>query len=309
MPLNGAVETRFHALGRACHLVVGDRGGEGPGLLEVALAELRRIERHLGARSGHSVIHRINQLASPGDSVPLDREATQLFHYAEALHHKTGGVFDPGTRALSRLWKTRRPDPPAAEQVEAARARPGWRQLHLEEGVARIGQSGLLLGLNSCVCPYAADSLRRLLLSRGVESALIDLDGDVATIGRQADGSNWLVGLRYPRGARTAIHRLKLTSPCYSLRGNFEHRVQMDGANWGGALDPQSGYPLPGLLGVAVTADSCLEACAAATVARFREEQQGLEWLAGLALPWLAIDRQLHCHGPLATLEGLRVAG
>jgi thiamine biosynthesis lipoprotein len=51
---------------------------------------------------------------------------------------------------------------------------------------------------------------------------------------------------------------------------------------------------------VAVIAENCLTACSAANIARFKTEQAALRWLEKLGLPWMAIDRQLNCHGPLA---------
>jgi thiamine biosynthesis lipoprotein len=133
-----------------------------------------------------------------------------------------------------------------------------------------------------------------------VTNALIEMDKDVASIGRQTDGANWLVGIRYPKGPGTAITRLKLNDRGFALRGSFERRVKMAGEQFGRALSPVDAQPLPGLLSVAVIAENCLTACSAANIARFKTEQAALRWLEKLGLPWMAIDRQLNCHGPLA---------
>jgi thiamine biosynthesis lipoprotein len=74
----------------------------------------------------------------------------------------------------------------------------------------------------------------------------------------------------------------------------------MAGEQFGRALSPVDAQPLPGLLSVAVIAENCLTACSAANIARFKTEQAALRWLDKLGLPWMAIDRQLNCHGPLA---------
>ena len=80
-----------------------------------------------------------------------------------------------------------------------------------------------------------------------------------------------------------------------------EHRLNIAGENFGRALSPVDGQPVPGLLSVAVIAENCLTACSAASIARLKTEQAGLRWLARLGLPWLAVDRSLNCHGPLAS--------
>ena len=126
------------------------------------------------------------------------------------------------------------------------------------------------------------------------------MDQDIATIGKQPDGANWLVGMRFPRGSRAAIARLKLNHKGYAMRGDFERAITLDGERFGRALSPVDGQPIPGLLSVAVIADNCLTACSAASVARLKTETNGLNWLENIGLPWMAVDRKLNCHGPLS---------
>ena len=83
------------------------------------------------------------------------------------------------------------------------------------------------------------------------------------------------------------------------MRGNFEQRVNIANENFGRALSPVDARPLPGLLSVTVIAENCLTASSAANIARVKNEQAGLQWLEQLGLPWMAIDRELNCHGPL----------
>ncbi len=124
-------------------------------------------------------------------------------------------------------------------------------------------------------------------------------DDDIATIGKQPDGANWLVGVKYPKGSGMAITRLKLNNRGYAIRGDFERCISIDKERFGNALSPIDGHPIPGLLSVGVMADSCLEACGAATVAQVKTELAALKWLEKLGYPWVAIDRQLQCHGLL----------
>jgi thiamine biosynthesis lipoprotein len=157
----------------------------------------------------------------------------------------------------------------------------------------------MMVDLNSCIRPYAVDSARKILLKSGATNALIDFDKDVATIGKQSDGANWLVGMRYPDGSRTAIERFKVNNRGYTVRGNYEKSLKINGERFSRILSPVDGHPIPGLLGVAVIADTCLTACSAASIARLKTEANALKWLDKLGLPWLAIDRALTCHGPL----------
>ena len=176
----------------------------------------------------------------------------------------------------------------------------GWSHLELTVDGARLPVKGMAINLDDCIRPYAVDSVRKVLLRRGVTNGLIEMDRDVASIGRQQDGANWLVGVRHPRGLRTAITRMKLNDKGFAMRGDFERRVSIAGENFGRALSPVDAQPLPGLLSVVVIAENCLTACSAASIARLKTEPAGLRWLEKLGYPWMAIDRELNCHGPLA---------
>ena len=158
----------------------------------------------------------------------------------------------------------------------------------------------MLIDLNSCIRPYAVDCLKKLLKKEGAEYALIEMDQDVATIGKQPGGANWLIGVRLPKGATAAISRLKLNDRGYAIRGDFEQAVTIQGERYGRALSPVDGQPIPGLLSVIVVADNCLTACSAANIARLKTEPAAIKWLESIGLPWMAVDRKLTCHGPLA---------
>jgi thiamine biosynthesis lipoprotein len=293
-------ENRVHAFGGSCHLVVNNSTGRGAELLTLAQEEIRRLEIKFSSYEPESIISRINREAGTGAFTPLDAEVRSLFHYVAALWEESKHMFDPTTRLLQNCYDDKGRLLATPKQLRGMLNLVGWRHLEIGKDGARLNEKGMLIDLNSCIRPYAIDSVRKILLENGVSNALIEMDKDIATIGKQPDGANWLVGVRFPRGARTAITRLKLNDKGYAMRGDFERAVSQDGERFGRALSPVDGQPVPGLLSVAVIAENCLTACSAASVARLKTESAGLNWLESLGFPWMAIDRQLNCHGPLS---------
>jgi thiamine biosynthesis lipoprotein len=298
--LEPKLETRLHFLGRSCHILLCGGTADGQDLLTLAREEFDRLEAKFAAHQPDSLIHNINQCAGTGVPTPLDAESRSLFSYVTALWDQSNHLFDPTTRVLHHCYNQQGKLLATPQQLQGMLELVGWSGLQLDSRGALLPVKGMVINLDSCIRPYAVDSVRKLLLRNNVAHALIEMDQDVASIGRQQDGSNWLVGLRYPHGQRTAITRLKLNDKGFAIRGNFERRVCLGGENFGRALSPVDAQPLPGLLSVAVIGESCLTACSAANVARLKTEQAGLKWLQKLGLPWMAIDRNLNCHGPLA---------
>lgn len=293
-------EMRLHVLGSSCHLLFESPPGQNEKLLGLARNELARLEEKYASYASTSIINSINQCAGTGVSTPLDAETRSLFNYVSALWDQSSHMFDPCSRLLHDCYDASGKLLASESQLQEMLKLVDWTGLDVGTTGAHLSNKGMVINLDSCIRPYAVDCIRKILLKNGVESALIEMDQDVTSIGRQVDGSNWLLGVRYPKGTRSAISRIKLINGGYAMRGNFEQRIRVNGENFGRAISPVDGHPVPGLLSVAVIAENCLTACSAASIARLKTEQAGIHWLEKLGLPWLAIDRELNTLGPLA---------
>lgn len=291
---------RLEAFGSNCQLTIDDSSNQGDEFIELAVSELLRLDNKFSYFKSTSVVHQLNELAGTGVALPMDAEAASLFDYASALWQQSKGVFDPSIRPVTELYQQQHPDMPAESRLATLTSLADWNHLIRDKQGAYLDTKGMRIDLNSCVRPYAIDCVRKVLINAGAKHASIELNNELGTIGKQADGANWLVGVRYPRGGRAAINRYKLNNSGYAIRGDFEKALNYQDELFGHAISPVDGYPVPGLLTVAVIAEDCLTACSAANAARFKTEQAALKWLEALDLQWLAIDRKLQCHGPLA---------
>ena len=293
-------ELRQRVMGFSCHICVENIDGQGNELLSLAKAELQRLESKFSAYDSVSIISRLNHSAGGDEFIALDREARSLFDFADALWHESNHQFDPSTEILRGCYVNGKPVKGSKALLASRLAHVDWSKIELTENGARILDEATQIDLNSCVRPYTVDSIRRIFLDKGVRSAMISLDVDVATIGKQHDGANWLVGVKYPKSSGIATTRLKLNNRGYSVRGDFERCLTIDNERYGTALSPVDGRPIPGLLSIGVMADTCLAACGAASVAQVKTEQAALKWLDSLGFPWVAIGRNYTCYGLLS---------
>jgi thiamine biosynthesis lipoprotein len=293
-------QTRTRCLGSSCHIVIAKEDETASHLLSAAESELARIEGKFSSHQTAGAISEINRCAGTGAFIPLDAEARSLFKYVTALWSESKHLFDPTTLLLQDCYDEQGRLLATPDQLQGILHLVDWSGLEITEEGARLRDKGMLIDLNNCIRPYAIDSVRKILLKGGVMHAQVKMEQDAATIGRQPDGANWLVGIRHPAKSRAAITRLKLNDKSFALRGNYERFTQLNEERFSRALSPIDGQPIPGLLSVGVIAESCLEACSAASIARFKTEGAGIKWLEELGYPWMAIDRQLNCLGPLA---------
>ncbi|MFV8818330.1 FAD:protein FMN transferase [Haliea sp. E17] len=291
---------RINSFGKSCLISIHASDADARELAALSKRELRRLESRFSSFHPESLISQINRSAGNPTHIELDSEARSLFEYATTLWSESRQVYDPTIGIVSSCYSedgALRATPP---QVSKLLALVGWSKLQVNESGAYLSQAGMQIDLDNCVRVHALDSIRKLLARNGVQHACIEFDRDAVTIGKQPDGSNWLLGVRHPYHGRTAIARIKLNNKGFSQQGIFDQGYQYNGEYYGRALSPVDGYPIPGLLSVTCVGDTCLDAYSAAMLARLRTEESGLGWLQKLGLPWMAIDRHLGLHGPLA---------
>lgn len=292
------LDIRIQAFERSFHIIAGGENCHLDKIEQFAMGELARLENKYNPLRPGSLCHTLNENSGSGIYFPLDQESTSLLQFCDALWAKTNHLFDPSIQIV--FGAIRSDDTRSRRNQHSLLPLVGWNNLERSESGVRLKQKGMYLDMNQCLRPYAIERLRKKFLQYSVDFALIDCGQDFATIGKRGDGSNWLIGMKYPLKGRATIKRLKLNNRALSMRGDFESARNINGELFGRAFSPVDGEPIPGLLSVAVAADSPLEACSAATVARFKTETAAITWLKTTGLSWLAIDRTLACLGPLA---------
>jgi thiamine biosynthesis lipoprotein len=293
-------QIRTHLFGEACHVLIDKGADTSQEILSGIDNTFSRLHEKFSPFAAESVVHSINQNAGTGAFTPIDAETRSLLRFVSALWSESSHLYDPTTRVLQECYDESGRLLANPDQLQGMLKLVGWKKLEITDAGARLTDKGMLIDFESCVRPYAIDSAAKMLREYNINNAMIRMEQDAATIGKQPDGANWSVGVRYPIQARAAITRIKLNNRCIAVRGNFERHTMENGERFGRALSPVDGQSIPGLLTVVVIADTCLEACSAASVARFKTEAAALQWLDKIGYPWMAIDRNLKCHGPLA---------
>lgn len=251
------------------------------------ITECDRLDRKYSHYRDDSLVARI--AAGAGNEIEVDAEAADLLDFAAALHAQSSGLFDITAGALTRLWDAQNGRLPDKAEIAAARAVTGWRRVHWQRPVLRLGVPGMRLDLGGIVKEYAADRCAGLCRDAGVVAGVVDLGGDLALIDPHRDGSPWIVGIKAPRVPGRAAARIELPRGGLATSGDYERALIVDGRRYSHIVDPRSGEPVQSFASVSVVADSCLVAGAAATLAMLMGMDRGGAYLRELGLPHLTI--------------------
>ena len=180
----GKAERNLFALDTYIQLTAYGRGASAA--LADCDAEIQRLESLLSVTRVGGDVFRINQ--ANGAAVSVEPETAALLSEARRLAALTGGAFDPTVYPLMRLWgfgdSPAVPEPAAIAAllplVDAERLSVDGVEIALPAG-AGIDLGGIAKG-------YVSDRLAALLQSRGIESAMLTLGGNVHALGSKPNG-------------------------------------------------------------------------------------------------------------------------
>jgi thiamine biosynthesis lipoprotein len=252
-----------------------------------AIAEVKRVEAKYSRYLPDSVVSRINAAAG-ATPVAVDDETMGLLAFADACFRQSDGLFDATSGVLRRAWNFKEPRVPSQSELDGLLPLVGWRHVEISNAQVRLAKPGMELDFGGFGKEYAVDRAARVMRDRGVESAMVNLAGDLAILGPQPGGAPWRVGIRHPRLDDKLLATLPVTSGALATSGDYERFIEVDGIRHCHVLDPRTGRSARGLQSVTVHGPSCLVAGSATTIAMLKGREEGLAWLAELGLAHLA---------------------
>lgn len=263
------------------------------------LKMLNDLENRYSRFIDNSLVSQINKLSGTGIHTPIDTETRGLFDFCDQLHRESGGLFDPTAGILNKVWDFRHSKAPSPVDIDGLLPLVGWDKVRIDEEGISLTKPNSQLDLGGIVKEYAADKVAHTLREMGVERGMVELAGDIATVGAKTDQQAWQVGISDPHSPQRAVLSVDLTNACLATSGTSQRFVEIDGQRYGHFLNPTTGQPVKGSFSVSVVADSCLIAGSIATVACLMGADQATPWLESSGLPWLMIDNE-NLSGPVA---------
>lgn len=257
--------------------------------LDAAVAVLREVEASMSLFRPDSELQRLNREgALPHPTAHLQRVLGEALHVAR----RSGGDFDPTVQPLWQVWDraARRQLRPDRRELDAARARIGWRDVDLSPAHVRLRRPGMGLTLNGIAQGYAADAVRLVLRAHGIEHALLDT-GEQTAWGRNPRGQAWTLGIEDPHDTGRMVTAVRPDGRAVATSADHRSAFTPDHRHHH-ILDPRLGDSPPFLSSVTVLADTAMRADALTKV-MFMAEPKTLPALArqwGVGVVW--VDKQ-----------------
>jgi len=231
---------------------------------------LHRFDSSASLWKPNSLLSRINNNDS---AARVDETLELLFRKSMDVSAESDGAFDITVGPLVSAWGFGFTNRLKVDQhiVDSLLPLVGYHNLKLENGIIIKRDSRMRLDFNAIAQGYAVDLVAQFLLSKNINSYLVDIGGEVLGKGTKPDKSEWSVGIELPAADAMAERQVKaivsLRDNALSTSGNYRKYYEENGVRYSHTIDPATGYPVKhSLLSVSVLAPDCITADAYATV-------------------------------------------
>ena len=237
-------------------------------LLEKAEDLVGELEASVSTTREESELHKLNETGF----ATLPEDAAYLLGRAVDLCGETGGALDISIYPVVRAWGFTTADEdyrvPGEDELARLLMSVDYTRIALDGDTVSLGE-GMEIDLGAVTKGYVGDKITALLRENGVTSALLDLGGNIHTLGSKPDGSNWRIAIQNPEGDGI-LGALSISDKAVITSGGYErYFVDEEGNLWWHIFDPATGCPARnGLISVTIVGDEGLY-CDALSTALF----------------------------------------
>ncbi|HDC4410740.1 TPA: FAD:protein FMN transferase [Enterobacter kobei] len=210
---------------------------------------IKQYEDLLTVNRAHSQVMDINHAAGQ-HPVIVSRPVFELIRCAKAASLLKDSAFNLAIGPLVKRWKIgfRGDSVPPADDIAALLAITRPEDVILDEAQSSVflARAGMEIDLGAIAKGYIADRVRDYLHKEGTERGLINLGGNIQTLGSPEGG--WSVGLKKPFVSGALIGAMTVENRSVVTSGTYERFFEENGKRYHHILDPRTGYPLDNAL-------------------------------------------------------------
>jgi FAD:protein FMN transferase len=244
---------------------------------------LHRFDSTASTYKPNSIISRFN---NNDPSARADTIFTAIFQKAMEVSEKTQGAFDITVGPLVNAWgfglsKRMKMEPYTIDSILKF---VGFHKVMLDNGKLVKTDPRIRIDFNAIAQGYAVDVVAAFLDSKGIQSYLIDIGGEVLARRTKPGGEKWNVAIETPtknagdpRGIQAIV---LLQDMAISTSGSYRKFYEENGKRYSHEIDPATGYPVKhSTLSVSVVAKDCMTADAYATAFMVMGVEKGKAYL------------------------------
>ena len=196
-------------------------------------------------------------------TVKVDHRIIDLLLYSKEMYNKTNGMVNVAMGSVLSLWHDYRTigmdnladaSLPPMDKLQEASKHTDINKMVIDEANCTVTLTDPLMKLDvgAIAKGYATEQIAKSLEEQGIEGYVLNIGGNVRSIGPKADGEAWVVGVENPDGSADYLSKVKLQGEALVTSGSYQRYYIVDGEKYHHIIDPKTLMPAKGFTSVSV---------------------------------------------------------
>lgn len=253
-------------------------------ILDKVFNKVKELESTLSINENGTLVDKINENAGVSP-VKVDTETFAVIEKGLEFSNKSEGLFDITVGPLVKLWSIGLPEAklPTDEEISLVLPLINRNKLILDKEnlTVYLEDKNMKIDLGGIAKGFTADIISNLLSENNVNSAIINLGGNIFAKGIKVNGSKWKIGIQDPNSNRGAIvGNISVENKSIVTSGTYERFFEQDGIKYHHILSPSTGYPYENnIAGITIVSDYSVDGDGLSTSVFAMGVEEGLKFI------------------------------
>lgn len=231
--------------------IYGVSGNESNRIIDNCFDKISEYEKMFSATI-ESDISRVNEQSASNNtdsfkSIQISPETAKLIERGLYFGKITEGKFNIGIGALSSLWDFQgSKEPPSNDEIMKSIKYSKVSNINIDRDNVLV-RNGVQIDLGAIAKGYIGDRIKEYIQSENVQSALIDLGGNITVVGENitSESKKWVIGIMKPFSEDSSVDYAVLVSKNNSVitSGKYQRYFEFKGKSYHHILSSDTGYP------------------------------------------------------------------
>ena len=230
-------------------------------------------------------LHTINEDKT---SVTVDEKITEMLEFSKEMYNSTNGNVNVAFGSVLSIWHEYRntgldnPENaklPSVDDLKIANKHTNIDDLIIEGNEITLNNPEMSLDVGAIAKGYATEKTAQWMEKEGINGYLLNVGGNIRTVGVRPDGKNWQVGLENPDGDPNDPYTeiLEISEMSVVTSGSYQRFYTVDGKNYHHIIDKDTLMPATGYKMVSVITQSSAVGDALSTALFCMDLEEGKE--------------------------------
>ncbi|MBQ8497267.1 MAG: FAD:protein FMN transferase [Clostridia bacterium] len=239
-------------------------------------------------------------------TVKVEARIMDMLLFSKEMYRKTNGKVNIAMGSVLSIWHDYREagldepqvaELPPMEKLGEAALHTDINDLILDEenDTVMLADPAMTLDVGAIAKGYAVEMTARSLEEKGISGYVINVGGNVRTVGTKANGEKWTAGIENPEddGDMPYLEYLYLAGESVVTSGSYQRYYTVDGKDYHHIIDPETLMPAENYRSVSVVCNDSGLGDALSTALFCMDFEEGLrlvESLSDVEAMWVLTD-------------------